>query len=150
MQMTMLRRFSDCDDETTDGSPCINSTRSFPRPIIRLLLWIVLSVFHAVSPSVGYGTEDPLTPEERAWLKQHDGEIIVNNEAGWPPIIDTDQDGIAFGIAMDFQRLIEKKLGFKFKIDKLDRWDILSVILIIDGLFFTVFEGNYQFTSDLD
>ncbi len=28
--------------------------------------------------------------------------------------------------------------------------DGLSVILIIDGLFFTVFEGNYQFTSDLD
>jgi len=26
----------------------------------------------------------------------------------------------------------------------------LSVILIIDGLFFTVFEGKYQFTSDLD
>ena len=26
----------------------------------------------------------------------------------------------------------------------------VSVILIIDGLFFTVFEGKYQFTSDLD
>ncbi|HSO66605.1 MAG TPA: hypothetical protein VLP30_02015, partial [Desulfatirhabdiaceae bacterium] len=61
-----------------------------------------------------------MSSEERAWLKRHDGKIIVNNEAGWPPIIDTDQDGNAFGIVIDFQRLIENRLGFKFKIDKLD------------------------------
>ncbi|MFH0996288.1 MAG: PAS domain S-box protein [Pseudomonadota bacterium] len=64
-----------------------------------------------------------MTPEERAWLTLHDGKLIVNNEAGWPPIIDRDKEGNSFGIVMDYQRLIEKKLGFKFKLDKPDSWD---------------------------
>lgn len=88
-----------------------------------LMLLVIISIFCAGLPSVGHGGADPLTPEQRAWLNQHDGKIIVNNEAGWPPIIDTDKEGNSFGIVMDYQNLIEKKLGFKFKFDKLDRWE---------------------------
>jgi ABC-type amino acid transport substrate-binding protein len=68
-------------------------------------------------------TQDPLTQEERKWLNEHDGKIIVNNEAGWPPIIDIDEKGIPFGIVIDYQALIEKKLNFKFQLDKPDNWD---------------------------
>jgi len=70
----------------------------------------------------GCDPKDPLTPEERTWLQEHDGKIIVNNESGWPPIIYNDKDGNAFGIVMDYQRLLEKKLNFRFKMDKPDSW----------------------------
>lgn len=116
-------KFSGFGSKTTDGNPCINSTRSFPRPIILLLSLLIISFFCVGLPSLGHGTADPLTPEERAWLTLHDGKLIVNNEAGWPPIIDRDKEGNSFGIVMDYQRLIEKKLGFKFKLDKPDSWD---------------------------
>lgn len=63
-----------------------------------------------------------MTSEERAWLHENDGKIIVNNESGWPPIIDTDENGNPYGIVIDFQKLLEKKLNFKFKFDRLDSW----------------------------
>jgi two-component system cell cycle sensor histidine kinase/response regulator CckA len=94
---------------------------------IKAMKWAIFLVMAAILfaglPLVGFGAGDPLTAEERIWLKKHDGKIIVNNEAGWPPIIDMDKDGNSFGIVMDFQRLIEKKLNFKFKLDKLDSWE---------------------------
>jgi len=95
--------------------------------LIKSIRWIrllaIMAVLLVCLPSTGFGTGDPLTPEERAWLNEHDGKIIVNSEAGWPPIIDTDKDGHSFGIVMDYQRLLEKKLNFKFKPDKLDSWN---------------------------
>lgn len=91
-------------------------------PIWAMLVYICCILIAGI-PLPACGAGDPLTPEERAWLNQHDGKIIVNNEAGWPPIIDIDKDGNSFGIVMDYQRLIEKKLGFKFKLDKPDSWD---------------------------
>ncbi|MBU1627699.1 PAS domain S-box protein, partial [bacterium] len=95
---------------------------TFIRTITLAMLVLISSILVAGIPSIACGAEDPLSTEERAWLKEHDGKIIVNNEAGWPPIIDTDKDDNSFGIVMDYQRLIEKKLNFKFKMDKLDSW----------------------------
>ncbi len=105
------------------GPTCIQSGGTIGRAVTRLMFLLIISFFCVGLPSLGHGTADPLTPEERAWLTRHDGKIIVNNEAGWPPIIDTDKDGNSFGIVMDYQRLIEKKLDFKFKLDKPDSWD---------------------------
>lgn len=105
------------------GKTVIKSGGTIGRAAAWLMPLVIISIFCAGLPSAGHGTADSLTPEERAWLNRHDGKIIVNNEAGWPPIIDTDKEGNAFGIVMDYQQLIEKKLGFKFKFDKLDRWE---------------------------
>ena len=113
---------SSIDSTKIDGNRSIRQGGTFIRAITCLMLPVIISILLMGLPSVGHGTEDPLTPEERAWLKQHDEKIIVNNEAGWPPIIDRDNDGNSFGIVMDYQRLIEKKLNFKFKMDKLDSW----------------------------
>lgn len=84
-----------------------------------LLIFLFTCIIAILS---GCTTKDPLTPEERSWLKQNNGKIIVNNESGWPPIIDTDKDGVPYGIVMDFQHLLEKKLHFKFRMDKPDSW----------------------------
>jgi len=85
---------------------------------------ISFSILLIIFIITGCGVEkDPLTSEEREWLKLHSGNIVVNCEAGWPPIIDTDKEGNSFGIVMDYQRILEKKLNFKFKLDKLDSWE---------------------------
>mgnify|MGYP003962996327 FL=1 len=96
--------------------------RKFIQKNILAMLVLISSILVAGIPLIYCGTIDPLTPEERSWLNQHDGKIIVNNETGWPPIIDIDKDGNSYGIVMDYQRLVEKKLNFKFKMDKLDSW----------------------------
>ena len=110
------------DLKRTGGNRSVATGGTFVRAITWTMLVLISSILVAGLSSTGYGVEDPLTPEERAWLMEHDGKIIVNSEAGWPPIIDTDKNGNSFGIVMDYQRLIEKKLNFKFKMDKLDSW----------------------------
>lgn len=68
---------------------------------------------------VGCGRdEDPLTPEERAWLDAHDRKIVLAGESGWPPISFLDENGRFAGINADYCRLIEQRLGFRFKIEK--------------------------------
>ncbi len=105
-------------DDSSPGMPC----KAFFNTRVRIILMLISMILFPGFLSHTYGSADPLTPEERAWLTQHDGKIIVNNEAGWPPIIDQDKDGNSFGIVIDYQHLLEKKLNFKFKIDKLDSW----------------------------
>ncbi|MDM8518122.1 transporter substrate-binding domain-containing protein [Desulfobacterales bacterium HSG16] len=102
----------------------LNSSKIWFNLIERCMPLAIVSIVFMGLLLVGCGdSKDPLTPEERAWLKQHDGKIIINNDAGWPPIVDKDKDGKLFGIAMDYQRLIEKKLNFKFQLCKFDSWE---------------------------
>ena len=120
---------SDTMQKSNENAPFDGGAHNQPKPfkdggfqIKRSILFIVcfmsLLILGCRAP------EDPLTPEERAWLNDHDGKIIVNNEAGWPPIIDIDENGEPFGIVIDYQRLLEQKLQFKFKLDRLDPWDV--------------------------
>jgi len=114
---------SNNDSKRIGGNSCLKPRKMRIRAMKWPILLVIVSILVLNFPLIGLGTEDPLTSEERAWLKQHDGKIIVNREAGWPPIIDTDKAGNSFGIVMDYQELLEKKLNFKFKPDKLDSWE---------------------------
>ena len=93
------------------------------RSIITIVILVNILLFSLNIIGCKNVEKDPLTPQEREWLNKHDGKIIVNNEAGWPPIIDIDDKGNPFGIVMDYQKLIEKKLNFKLKLDKPDLWE---------------------------
>ncbi|MBC8439492.1 MAG: transporter substrate-binding domain-containing protein [Deltaproteobacteria bacterium] len=111
-----------CCPMEIDDNMFIFSIGLFNRSILIPVFFILIAFFCVSLPSVVHGTSPPLTVEERTWLDQHDGKIVVNNESGWPPIIDTDKDGNPFGIVMDYQRLLERKLNFKFKMDQPDSW----------------------------
>jgi len=75
----------------------------------------------------------PLSPQERAWLRDHPV-IRVAQDPGWPPIEFVDEQGNPSGMAGDYLRLIEQRLGIKFKwvptqswqeaYAKLKRWEI--------------------------
>ena len=68
--------------------------------------------------------KDILTPEERIWLSKHDGKIVIDQSYDrWAPIEDLDQNGNPVGIAIDYYKLIEKKLNFRFKVDEARSWE---------------------------
>lgn len=59
---------------------------------------------------------DILSPEERAWIEEHDGKIRFAPDPDFPPMGFRDDDGIHRGVSADYIRLIEERLGFRFKI----------------------------------
>ena len=68
---------------------------------------------------------DPLTIEERTWLKNHDNKIILGVYPHYPPIDFTDKKGNYKGFSADYIKLIEKKLNFTFKIKYENEWNNL-------------------------
>ncbi|MCP4110967.1 MAG: transporter substrate-binding domain-containing protein [Desulfobacteraceae bacterium] len=94
------------------------------------ILWrtglILLSVISSIIIFISYkhfNSTDPLTPEERAWLKEHDNKIKFATANDYPPFDLIDNNGTYSGLSADYIKLTEKKLGFKFKIIHLKNWD---------------------------
>ena len=63
-----------------------------------------------------------LTEAEQNWLDQHNGKIVLGHDPAAKPIDFIDKDGKFRGLAADYMRLLEKKLGIKFKIAKIPTW----------------------------
>ncbi|WDP89917.1 MAG: transporter substrate-binding domain-containing protein [Desulfobacter sp.] len=66
---------------------------------------------------------DLLTAEERAWLNRHNGKITIAPDPNDPPLDFFDNLGAHRGLTADYIRLIEKKLGARFKILRMPSWD---------------------------
>ena len=66
--------------------------------------------------------KDPLTAEERTWLTEHDGKIVLAHDPNAKPIDYLDTKGKFRGLAADYVRLIEKNLNFKFNIVHIKTW----------------------------
>jgi len=67
-------------------------------------------------------TKDPLSAEEREWLTEHDGKIVLAHDPDAKPIDYIDEKGEFRGLAADYVHLIEKKLNFKFDIVHIKTW----------------------------
>ena len=80
-----------------------------------VIFTLIIILIGLIAPA--HGANDPLSPEERRWLIEHDGKIRINHESGWAPILFTDKNGEPSGISADYYRLIEQNLNFKFKRD---------------------------------
>ncbi len=82
---------------------------------------------------VSTGARPHLTEEERTWLREHPV-IRVAQDPGWPPVEFADAEGRPSGISDDYLKLIERRLGVKFKrmvgltwqqsFEGLKRWEI--------------------------
>ncbi len=93
---------------------------------IKLISAILLAAFLFTASTVCHGdVEDPLTTEERAWLNENDGKIRLGPDPNAPPLDFFDESGHYKGLTADYVRLIEKKLGFRFEIVRMDTWDDL-------------------------
>ncbi len=72
-------------------------------------------------PSVPGLTKIKLTFEEQAWLKEHPV-IRLASEANWPPFEYVDESARLRGFSADIIRLIEERLGIKFRIITNNDW----------------------------
>lgn len=66
-------------------------------------------------------TQLQLSQEELVWLEDHPI-IRVASDPGWRPLEYQDNDGQFKGIAIDYLKLIEKRLGVKFEIEINTTW----------------------------
>ena len=82
--------------------------RGFLRCCVLLLVGIA-SISYADSGIV------PLTAEERAWLAENQSRIVLAVETGYAPFVFLDPQGQPSGLAHDYLRLIETKIGATFK-----------------------------------
>jgi PAS domain S-box-containing protein len=110
--------------------------------ILGILVPAVILVINTRSESI---TEEPtsslrrdsrpisLTEEERAWLEAHPL-ITIGHDPSWPPIEFSDAQGNISGIAGDYMKLVQERLGVKFTeardlswqevYDRQKRWEI--------------------------
>lgn len=99
---------------------------------------------------------ETLTVEERAWLREHPV-IRVTQDPSWPPIEFADEQGEPSGIANDYVKLIEQKLGITFErvrnlswqesYARLKRWDLdmtTSVAVTPERMKFWAFTKPYM------
>ncbi|MFZ2406841.1 MAG: diguanylate cyclase [Methylobacter sp.] len=56
-----------------------------------------------------------MSPEERLWLTGNQSRIVLAIETGYAPFIFIDSSGQPAGLANDYMRLLESKLGVDFK-----------------------------------
>ena len=79
-----------------------------------ILFSVILNPFDTLAAEID------LTASEKAWLAAH-LRIRLTPDPDVPPIKNF-RDGQFFGIAVDYVRLIERKLGIKFEIREVDSW----------------------------
>jgi ABC-type amino acid transport substrate-binding protein len=80
------------------------------------------AVFILLMRNFSSGSVDPLTLEERTWLKAHPV-IRLAPDPDFPPVEYFDKNGGYNGITRDYVSLIEKKLGVRFKIVRQRDWN---------------------------
>ncbi|MBU0926975.1 MAG: transporter substrate-binding domain-containing protein [Spirochaetes bacterium] len=72
-----------------------------------------------------YSEGDFLSPEERSWLQSAPRELRVAPDPFFPPLEFIDEKGEFQGIAIDYLRLIEKKLGVSFRVVRMDSFEAI-------------------------
>lgn len=87
----------------------------FFRHLLTLSLLLCATVYADVEKQL------PLSEIERAWLKEHPV-IRVAADIAWPPFEWVDSQQQYQGIAADYLRLVEKKLGIRLVVEKDKPW----------------------------
>ncbi|PKL35717.1 MAG: hypothetical protein CVV44_19495 [Spirochaetae bacterium HGW-Spirochaetae-1] len=83
---------------------------------------IVLLLGIAITPARVMASTIELTGEEKQWLHEHDGKIILAPETNYPPLHFLDESGSFTGMAEDYLIILEKRLGFHFKKVTVHEW----------------------------
>jgi PAS domain S-box-containing protein len=88
-----------------------------------LMVIFLLSFLVVVASAYSSAAKDPLlTQAEEEWLSAHP-EITIAPDPDYPPIEYFDENGHYQGIAADYVRMVEEKLGIHFTIAHLQDWD---------------------------
>jgi signal transduction histidine kinase/CheY-like chemotaxis protein/ABC-type amino acid transport substrate-binding protein len=93
---------------------------------MRLIAW--LSAWLGISFAAladGGGMSAHLTSAERNWLAENQSRIVLAVETGYAPFVFLDPQGRPTGLAHDYLRLIETKLGASFQQRRLPNLDAI-------------------------
>ncbi len=97
-----------------------------------VVLVFFLSLFSGCS-SAPPEFQDPLTPEERAWVEAHDSTFVLCYDKYRPPLEFQDKNGEYQGITSDYMRLIEERLRIRFRYQTYEEWgDVFKKEEILD------------------
>ena len=97
---------------------------SYPHKSFLVCFFVVQMILIFCFPlAVIANQDDILTPEERTWLTQHDGKIVLGHDPSARPIDFYDKHNVFRGLAADYVDLLQKKLNFKFKLSKNKTWE---------------------------
>jgi signal transduction histidine kinase/ABC-type amino acid transport substrate-binding protein/ActR/RegA family two-component response regulator len=75
---------------------------------------VLLSALFATMAAGNSNTPDLLTPAEHLWLTNNRPRIVLAIEIGYPPFVFLDSNHQPTGLAHDYLRLLESKLGIQF------------------------------------
>lgn len=93
---------------------------SYPEFLAFFSRWAVPYVDETLTDVSGKTLQ--LTPDEEAWLKQHPV-IRLASDYFWPPFEMIDEQSNYQGIAADYMKLIEQRLGIEFIISPRKPWE---------------------------
>lgn len=80
-----------------------------------ILLGFVLSIFLSAAAYGNSAGKDILSTGERAWLTKNQARLVLAVETGYAPFVFLDANDRPAGLAHDYMRLIESKLGVQFR-----------------------------------
>lgn len=80
-----------------------------------ILLGFVLSIFLSAAAYGNSAGKDILSVGERAWLTKNQTRLVLAVETGYAPFVFLDANDQPAGLAHDYLRLIESKLGVHFR-----------------------------------
>ncbi len=83
-------------------------------PFSALALLLVVVTLLAFIPVCRAGGSDILTLEERQWLTVNQDRLVLAVETGYAPFAFVGEEGQPTGLAHDYLRLVEEKLGVRF------------------------------------
>mgnify|MGYP001348439549 CR=1 FL=1 len=87
-----------------------------------ITLLITLLLAGLTAGCQGAGSQDILTPAERAWLEEHP-RIRIAPDPNFPPIEYFDEQGNYRGVVADYFEVIQQRLNYRFEIVRLETWD---------------------------
>lgn len=98
----------------------ITSYKKFATARITPVFALILALLCVFIPNFAYGgisvgAKEILSPEERLWLNDNQHRLVLAVETGYAPFVYLDADGQPTGLAHDYIRLIESKIGASFK-----------------------------------
>ena len=99
-------------------SPVNNSPKNFGiigRLCRDALIGVMLVLFLATGAHGNSGGKEILNAAERAWLMKNQSRLVLAVETGYAPFVFLDAQQQPTGLAHDYLRLIEAKLGVQFR-----------------------------------
>lgn len=92
----------------------INTVRKISEVHIRTRIFAVFCLFFTAMAYSGTGDKEILNADERAWLDRNQSRLVLAVETGYAPFVFIDSKDRPAGLAHDYIRLIESKLGVHF------------------------------------